>query len=172
MPPKHDREYIAWKIIDLLSANMTAKLAEIKAEKDPLDTARLGRTLTLADPTKYYFGNRTSYPKTYPIVIFVAPSNTAPRADSGKFREDLLYFEIAVSLYSSAGVDQAEEDIQLRAERYYRAVSEILFADKSILATVTDSRETRSTLSDLERAGADLFIAPLLTLEVQIEFTG
>jgi len=172
MPPKHDREYIAWKIIDLLAANMTAKLAEIKAEKDPLDTARWGRTLTLADPTKYYYGNRTSYPKTYPVVVFVAPSNTAPRADHGKVREDLEYFDLAVSLYSSTGVDNAEENIQARADRYYRAVKEILFADKGILNTVTDSKEIRSPLSDLERSGADLFIAPLLTLEVQVEFTG
>lgn len=152
---------------------MVAKLAVIKAEKDPLDTARLGRTFLLPDFNKYYFGNRSSYPLEFDQVIFVAPSDTTPRADNGNWREDSISIDMEIVLHSSAGdVDHAEEDLQIRTERYYRAVSEIMFANKGILSTVTDSNEIRSPVSDLRREGNELYHGCPLTFEVTKIFNG
>lgn len=172
MPPKNDREYVTWNIIDLLTAGMVAKLAAIKAEKDPQDTARFSRTILLPDFDVYYYGNRTGYPKSEEQVIFVAPTRTQPRADEGNFREDVMHFDLVIVLSSEEDVDFSETDLNLKIDRYYRAVSELLFADRGLLSTVSDSKEISSDVHDLEQKGDWLFQSADIRVEAWNVFTG
>lgn len=171
---KVDREYLGWQILDILEANMPAKLDEIEADKNAFDIAKFGAAITLddVDTEGYFYGDRSSYPEDKKVVIFVGPSETRP-TDNGNWREDAISFDITIVLredYDSSYY--AERDINIKIDRYYRAVSEILFANKGLGDKDRNSIETRSPVHDTEKKGSSVFQSAAVGLDVWYTFTG